>query len=174
MKWWYIVIIVVILVIILYYFRRNIIRKIKTLQSPYKYFTYDEFDSPDEAGSGEKYMDREVIRKLDIARDCAGFPFIIVSGYRTKKHNKDVGGVDDSSHTRIKGTGVDIDYTTKEEMNTILRCLVKVGFNRYGIRLGASGSSIHIDSDTTKKQFIYWGYEDKKGNYISPPNPWIA
>lgn len=168
MKWWYIVIIVVILVLILYYFRRNIIRKIKTLQSPYKYFTYDEFDSPDEPGSGEKYMDREVIRKLDIARGCANFPFKIISGYRTQAHNKKVGGVASSSHT--KGLGVDIDYITEQELNTILRCLTKVGFNRFGVRRGSSGSSVHVDDDKTKKQYIVWGYGGVEPNV----NPWMA
>jgi len=129
MKWWIIIGIIVVISTLMLIYRKNIIRKIKTLQSPYKYFTYDEFDSPNELGSGETYMDKEFIRKLDIARSCANFPFKIVSGYRTQEHNKKVGGVSDSSHT--KGLGVDIDYTTEEELNTILRCLTKVGFNRF-------------------------------------------
>ena len=37
----------------------------------YKYFSFDEFDSPDKVGSGYKYMDREFKEMLDEARDLA-------------------------------------------------------------------------------------------------------
>ena len=55
--------------------------------SDFKYFNYSEFDSPDEPGSGKKYMSKEFIEMLSEARSCAGIPFFIVSGYRTRKHN---------------------------------------------------------------------------------------
>ena len=54
-----------------------------------KHFTYDEFDSPDSPGSGEKYMDREFVECLDEARDIAGIQFKINSGYRTPEHNRE-------------------------------------------------------------------------------------
>ena len=48
----------------------------------YKYFKLSEFDSPDRPGTGE-LMEHEVVEALDVARDIAGFPFIITSGFRT-------------------------------------------------------------------------------------------
>ena len=54
-----------------------------------KYFTYEEFDSPDLANSGIN-MDRNFLQKLELAREIAGIPFKINSGYRTKEHNRKV------------------------------------------------------------------------------------
>ena len=48
-----------------------------------RHFTFEEFDSPDYPGSGEKFMDREFLDCLDEARDIAGVQFKINSGYRT-------------------------------------------------------------------------------------------
>ena len=57
-----------------------------------RYFNYHEFDSPDAIGSGEHMMDDDFLQMLDRARHLAGVPFRINSGYRTKEHNKQVGG----------------------------------------------------------------------------------
>ena len=69
------------------------------------YFTLSEFDSPDLPNSGVN-MDRDFLAKLEIAREYAGTPFRITSGYRTAERNKQVGGVPDSAHT--KGHAADI------------------------------------------------------------------
>ncbi|KQC10526.1 MAG: peptidase M15, partial [Candidatus Cloacimonas sp. SDB] len=47
-----------------------------------------------------------LVLKLDLARELAETPFIITSGYRCPKHNREVGGVKDSAH--VKGLAVDI------------------------------------------------------------------
>lgn len=170
MRWF--IIISVIIILILFYFRGRIIRKTKLMQSPFTHFTFDEFDSPDEEGSGKRHMSHEFIRKLDIARECAGFPFKIEKGggFRTFPYNKKVGGVKGSSHT--KGLGADIDYKNQEQLEIMLKCLVKVGFTRFGIRWKGSGTSVHVDSDNSKPKYVIWGYKDKDGNIIEPPNPW--
>ena len=51
-----------------------------------KYFTYTEFDSPDEVGSGKK-MHPDILEMLDEVRDKFDKPMYITSGYRTEKHN---------------------------------------------------------------------------------------
>jgi hypothetical protein len=56
-----------------------------------KYFSYAEFDSPDFPDSGNN-MDKHFLRLLDNARQIAGIPFKINSGFRTPKHNEKVGG----------------------------------------------------------------------------------
>ncbi len=140
--------------------------------SPFVHFTYEEFDSPDVPGSGKKFMDKELIRRLDAARSATkssefpnGVPFKILSGYRTKTHNSTVGGVTNSTH--LDGLGVDIDYTTEAEKVAILIALRKLDFKRFGIRTGSSGSSIHVDIDPTKSQYVVWGY----GGVDPTPNP---
>ena len=48
------------------------------------YFTLSEFDSPDLPNSGVN-MDSQFLTKLETAREYAGIPFRITSGYRTKE-----------------------------------------------------------------------------------------
>ena len=74
-----------------------------------KYFTLDEFDSPDVPGSGEN-MDIKFLELLDYAREEAMTSFKINSGYRTPEHNAKVSGVENSSH--IKGCAADISCTS--------------------------------------------------------------
>jgi len=119
------------------------------------YFNIYEFDSPDVIGSGNK-MQSSALIMLDTARRTAGLPFIITSGYRTKEHNKKVGGVENSAHT--KGYAADI-YTgdfTRAQKNRIIAALVKSGFER----IGEAGLFIHVDNDPSKPIPAYWDYSD--------------
>ena len=54
------------------------------------YFSLSEFDCHSLPDSG-KNMDSNFLYKLDHARELAGIPFKITSGYRTKEHNEQVG-----------------------------------------------------------------------------------
>lgn len=124
------------------------------LSSPFKYFSYAEFDSPDLEGSGEK-MNFDFVNKLDKARDIAKIPFVINSGYRTLLHNKKVGGVENSSHT--KGLAADIRTTNENEKKIIAKGLYEVGF----IRLGFGQNFIHVDLDFSKPQLAF-NYNNEK------------
>jgi uncharacterized protein YcbK (DUF882 family) len=115
------------------------------------YFTQDEFDSPDLKGSGSE-MDAELLDKLNATRHTAGIPFVITSGYRTKAHNKTVGGVNGSSHT--KGLAVDIKCKSGTDRSKIIRAALKNGFTRIGI----SNNFIHLDVDEDKVQNVIWTY----------------
>lgn len=116
-----------------------------------KYFNCSEFDSPDEVGSGEN-MDKLFLAKLDYARGLAGIPFHINSGYRTAEHNKAVGGVYNSSHT--KGLAADIRCVDDASRSTILQALIAAGFDRFGI----AKTFIHVDNDTSKNSNRIWVY----------------
>lgn len=94
----------------------------------------------------------ELVDMLDEARHIAGVPFKITSGYRDPKHNAQVGGVDDSTHTTREA--VDIACTNSASRNKIIRALIQVGFNRIGI----AGTFIHCDISKTKPQNIIWTY----------------
>lgn len=115
------------------------------------YFKQDEFDSPDEIGSGSK-MDADLLDKLNGTRHMSEMPFIVTSGYRTKAHNKKVGGVNGSSHT--KGLAVDISCKNSVNRSKIIRAALKNGFTRIGI----SGNFIHLDVDKDKAQDVIWTY----------------
>ena len=116
-----------------------------------KNFTIDEFDSPDLPGSGLN-MDNDFLQMLDIAREIADIPFKINSGYRTKEHNKKVGGKSDSSH--LVGKAVDIAYSSSRDRWIIITALQEAGFNRLGI----AKTFVHTDSDQTKAPNVIWTY----------------
>ena len=121
------------------------------------YFNFQEFDSPDEIGSGMSTdqggkMNKEFLFKLDEARMLAGTPFKITSGYRTEAHNKKVGGVKGSSHT--KGCAVDIAVNSGLQRSAIVCALAKVGFTRIGI----AKTFVHCDLDKEKQNSI-WLYD---------------
>ena len=123
-----------------------------------KYFTLEEFDSPDEVGSGSN-MQSSTLEMLDNARDIAGIPFKINSGFRTKSHNAYVGGKmpdengkGGSSH--LYGYAIDISVTSSAQRATVLNALIKAGFRRIGI----AKTFIHADNDVEKSQDVYWVY----------------
>ena len=115
------------------------------------YFKRQEFDSPDIKESGA-LMDPDFLKKLDLARHKAAIPFEINSGYRTKDHNKKVGGKRNSSH--LIGLAVDISYKDSRSRFIIVKSLMDVGFNRIGI----GKTFIHVDDDVYKDQNVIWLY----------------
>jgi hypothetical protein len=143
------------------------------MSSPYKYFTYREFDtgatradidngvdtwfSPLHGnrrvvGSGEAHMNKAFMRKLDLIREDAGFPFIITSGYRSPGWNAQVGGSANSAH--MDGLAADIRVLTDAQRTALVKAALKHGVTRFGW----GRNYLHIDMDTSKPQHVVWGY----------------
>ena len=130
-----------------------------------KYFTIEEFDSPDYVGSADLFMDRNFLEMLDTARGYSnGTPVTITSGYRTpersaaiyKKLNKP-----EVKSSHLYGRAADILATTSRDRFNIVEALIKAGFNRIGIS-GKSGF-IHVDNDCPeyggqKSSDVIWIY----------------
>ena len=118
-----------------------------------KYFTFKEFDSPDEPGSG-KHMDRDFLDMLDTAREEAGVAFKISSGFRTEAYNRDLlkrGYKASKNSSHLKGCAADIVCTDSAKRSIIVRALINVGFTRLGI----AKSFIHVDNDSNKPDAIW-------------------
>jgi hypothetical protein len=116
----------------------------------FKFFSLSEFDCPSLPNSG-KNMDINFLYKLEHARELAGIPFKITSGYRTKERNEQVGGVPNSSH--LIGVAADIAVGSGNERYVILNALIKAGFKR----LGVAKTFIHCDLDDSKPNSV-WTY----------------
>ena len=116
-----------------------------------KYFTYDEFDSPDVPGSGHQMRD-EFLDKLDRAREIAQVPFRINSGMRSYEQNQKVSGTPNSSH--LIGWAADISATTSNRRFLIVRALMEVGFTRIGI----GDTFVRVDCDPDKVENCIWLY----------------
>lgn len=123
-----------------------------------RYFTLDEFDSPDVPGSG-KMMDPDFLSMLDEARDCAGIPFIISrgGGFRTVEYNRKLiqdGLPASKNSSHLLGLAADIYVTDSQARYIILDALQEVGFTRLGI----ASTFIHTDLDLNKPQHRIWVY----------------
>ena len=117
-----------------------------------KYFTHSEFDSPDAPGSGNN-MCNDFLAMLDNARDIAGMPFKINSGYRSKHWNdKILKARIGSSHK--KGLAADIHCNGSRDRALIVKALMQVGISRIGI----GKTFIHCDVDKQKDQDVIWLY----------------
>jgi len=121
-----------------------------------KYFKLSEFDCPFEEGSGSK-MKPEFLEKLDEAREIAGIPFKITSGYRTKEYNEDLirrnyKASKNSSH--LKALASDISVKDSKSRFIVFNSLLLAGFTRIGI----ADTFIHVDLDTDKTQNVIWTY----------------
>jgi uncharacterized protein YcbK (DUF882 family) len=115
------------------------------------YFSSHEFDSPDLPGSGNLINDN-LVEMLNDAREIFGKPIVINSGYRTKDHNEEVGGKEDSSH--LKGLAADISCVNSMDRFKLYDILRAVGFQRIGV----GKTFIHVDVDFDKDQDVFWVY----------------
>ena len=121
-----------------------------------RYFTLDEFDSPDAEGSGSM-MDPGFLELLDECRDFAGIPFVITSGFRTIEHNRSLieRGISTSKNSsHLLGLAADIRVRNSSERWIILDALLEVGITRIGI----GNNFIHCDIDSFKQHHVIWTY----------------
>lgn len=102
---------------------------------------------------GEVDMDDTLLGMLNEARETAGVPFVITSGFRCEEHNANVGGTKGSAHTL--GYAVDIAATNSRNRLVIVQALLKAGFNRIGI----AKTFVHVDVDESKPQNVMWVYQ---------------
>lgn len=117
-----------------------------------RYFTYDEFDSPDAPGSGHE-MHQEFLDMLDDARDIAQVPFVINSGFRTEEHNRSIPGASPTS-SHLVGWAADIRATTSNRRWLVIEALIQVGFTRIGV----ADTFVHVDCDPAKAKNVMWLY----------------
>jgi uncharacterized protein YcbK (DUF882 family) len=113
----------------------------KKTMPKWKYFTPEEVED----------LNNDFVELLDRAREIAGIPFIITSGFRTPEKNQSlVGAVSDSAH--LKGLAVDLKVANSHEVAIILDAAKAVGITRRGIyvREDFEPAHIHIDVDPDK------------------------
>lgn len=129
----------------------------KPLKREIKYFKMSEFDSPDLEGSGEKFMNMDFVRLLDEARELAGVPFKITSGYRTEEYNvslKKRGFKASPTSAHMRGLAADISTPDSETRFKVVESLIRLGARRIGV----GKTFVHVDTDSKKSQKVMWHY----------------
>jgi uncharacterized protein YcbK (DUF882 family) len=125
-----------------------------------RYFRPEEFDckckkcKDNGEGRGIDMMEDYFLQMLDDARHKAGIPFVITSGYRCPSHNRAVGGVANSAHT--KGLAADIACSDDRSRGYIIGALYEASFNRIGIH----PDFIHVDDDDSRSADVVWLYKE--------------
>ncbi len=119
-----------------------------------KNFHIDEFRSKDGAQTPEelKYNLLELAQNLQVLRDYLDEPILINSGYRSPDHNKAVGGVKNSFHT--KGMAADIRTKTYSPtaLSEMIEHLIAQGKMKQG-GLGVYNSFVHYDIQGKKARW---------------------
>lgn len=119
------------------------------MNKEFKYFVLSEFECP---CCKRNKISLKLVNFLDGTRRLCGFPLVVKSGYRCKKHNQKVGGVTNSAH--LKGLAVDIYCWSNLKRFKLIQALLSMGFERIGIY------SHHIHADISKvlpRPTIWWG-----------------
>ena len=89
---------------------------------------------------GSVKIDSELVGKLQILRSRIQRPVIITSGYRCPRHNKEVGGTENSYHTQGLAVDIVVDGYSLDELEAIARA---VGFR--GIGVYKIANFMHLD-----------------------------
>jgi zinc D-Ala-D-Ala carboxypeptidase len=102
-------------------------------------------------------MDENFLELLDEARDYAGIPFVITSGFRSVAYNRELieqGFSASKNSSHLLGLAADIRIRNSTERWIILDALLEVGVTRIGIGHGF----IHADVDPLKESHVVWTY----------------
>lgn len=121
----------------------------------YKYFSKNDTKIQCRCGCGKGLddMDQEFMHRLDAAREQAGVPFRITSGFRCGKHNNKVSSTGfNGPHTT--GKAIDIRAHSPRNRYLVLKALIDQGFHR----LGVARTFIHVDATDNDPEVI-WNYD---------------
>jgi len=122
-----------------------------------KHFDISEFDCKE---TGANDMDVDFLIKLDMLREACGFAFIIISGYRSVLHSKEVKkrkraekkGLTYVRGVHPRGVGADVKYTGGNQLGLIVKYASILGFTGIGIYR----HHVHLDMRTALPSVIMW------------------
>lgn len=95
-------------------------------------------------------MNRQLLVALDRMRRRFGKPIVVNSGIRCPDHNREEGGVKNSSH--LSGKAADIRVETDRDRFKLIGLAIEMGVPRIGIGIGY----LHLDVDKGKNYPRIW------------------
>ena len=120
-----------------------------------KDFHLSEFDCKDGTPVPDEYFDNvfELAVNLQVLRDEIDEPvFISGSGYRTKSHNKKVGGAKNSQHLVAKAADISVKSKTPKELAEVIEKLISEKKMKQG-GIGIYPGFVHYDTRGTKARW---------------------
>ena len=124
-----------------------------------KNFTQREFRSKDGAKMPLDVLDniKELACNLQVLRDLLGESIKINSGYRSEAHNKAIGGVKSSKHTKGLAADIRVKGLETDDLYLLIESLIKQGDMQEG-GLGVYDTFVHYDIRGTRARWNYKKY----------------
>lgn len=91
-----------------------------------------------------------LIENLNCIRDVVSSPIRVTSGVRCEKHNRAVGGKENSMHLLGKAADITVDSMSTERLAGLIDALITVEFVEDG-GLGVYKSFIHYDTGIPRR-----------------------
>ena len=111
-------------------------------------FKSTEFDCHGKGCCSLTYIDGKLVEYLQKIRDHFGKPVTITSAYRCQKHNKNIGGVTSSYHTKGMAADIVVSDIAPLEVAKYAESIGILGIGLY--ETSKDGYFVHIDTRTTK------------------------
>tara|TARA_R110002074_G_scaffold173985_1_gene336849 strand:+ start:115 stop:531 length:417 start_codon:yes stop_codon:yes gene_type:complete len=127
-------------------------------------FKKSEFKCRDGTEVPDEHMDdlRELVKNLQIVRDHLKVPMHIISGYRSPKYNRKIGGARKSQHMKAKAADIVVKSLKPTELREIIINLIKEGKIKKG-GVGLYRSFVHYDTRGWNARWKGKGVKDYKG-----------
>ena len=124
-----------------------------------KNFTQREFRSKDGAKMPSDVLEniKELACNLQVLRDLLGESIKINSGYRSEAHNKAIGGVKSSKHTKGLAADIRVKDLETDDLYLLIESLIKQGDMQEG-GLGVYDTFVHYDIRGTRARWNYKKY----------------
>ena len=133
-----------------------------------KNFKKSEFKCRDGAHVPDDLMDnvRELVENLQIIREAIDKPVHIISGYRTPKYNRRIGGARRSQHMKAKAADIVVKNLKPIELRKIIIDLISEGKIKKGLMkhggIGLYKTFLHYDIRNKKVRWYGKGMKDDR------------
>lgn len=107
-------------------------------------------------------VDDKLISYVQKIRDHFGKPVVINSGYRCATHNKAIGGVSNSYHTKGMAADIAVEGVAPAEVAKYAESIGILGVGLY--ETDADGHFVHVDT-RTKKSFWYGQKQEYRSTF---------
>ena len=126
-------------------------------------FSLSEFKCKDGTQVPEELMDnvKLLAKNLQVLREELGRPIRIISGYRSPKYNRRIGGARRSQHMTAKAADIKVSGMTPAEVKAVITRLIKEGKMHSG-GIGLYTTFTHYDVRGRNARWYGRGVKDDR------------
>jgi len=124
-------------------------------------FSLHEFRCKDGSDVPEELLEnvQELANNLQVLREFFGKPIRVISGYRSPKYNRKIGGARKSQHMSARAADIVISGVTPQEVKDAIVSLIKEGKMKSG-GIGLYTTFTHYDTRGRNARWYGTGVKD--------------